>query len=80
MTYHLDMGMVTDKVQKNSASYIIRRTCTTKKSYSLKDADDFITEKLEEGKVLYYYRCIFCNRYHMSKQDHTVNVLDIIGG
>lgn len=80
MIFLMDTGMNTDKVQHKSASFIIRRTCTTKKSYTFKDADDFITEKMEQGIVLYYYKCIFCGRYHISKQDHTVNVLEIIGG
>lgn len=65
---------------KRGGAYTVWRTCTSKKSYSLKQADDFITDKMKEGLILYYYKCVFCNRYHLSKQDHTEYTTEIIGG
>lgn len=65
---------------KSRSAWVILRTCINKKSYSKQTADDYITEKLKEGKILYYYKCQFCGRYHLSKSDHTVNSIKIIGG
>lgn len=62
------------------SAQVILRACVDKRSYSLKQADDFITEKMNEGIILYYYKCIFCGRYHLSKLDHTVYTIEIIGG
>lgn len=68
------------KRPSSRSAYVIVRTCVAKKSYSKQAADDYITEAAKQGKVLYYYKCQFCSRYHLSKHDHTVNSVDIIGG
>lgn len=52
---------------KSYSAYVIQRSCLRKKGYSLKQADDFITKSAKEGKCLLYYKCAFCNQYHLTK-------------
>jgi len=59
---------------------IIERSCTNKKSLSKEEADDIIDRKARRGQVMYYYKCEFCSRFHLTKLDHTVKSITIIGG
>jgi hypothetical protein len=58
----------------------IARTCTDKKSYSLKQADEIIDKYAKRKQLLFYYKCYFCCRYHLSRQIGTVRTMEIIGG
>ena len=63
-----------------STADIIKRTCIDKVSLSKEQADSLIDKKLEQGILLYYYKCQFCSRYHVSKKDSTINIVQVIGG
>lgn len=56
---------------------IINRSCIDKQSLTKEEADKYIDRKARKGIVLYYYKCSFCNRYHISKMDHTINILEV---
>jgi hypothetical protein len=64
----------------NHVTEIILRTCIEKVSLSKEQADNYIDQKLEQGILLYYYKCQFCSRYHVSKQDESFKYLEVIGG
>lgn len=63
-----------------TAREIIFRSCIDKSSLSKADAENAIDHYAKQNKVMYYYRCDFCNRFHISKQSETAKTLQIIGG
>lgn len=63
---------------KDSKSWIIWRTCISKRSLSFKEADDYITKKMNEGVTLYWYKCQFCSRYHISRQADSEHKLEVL--
>lgn len=63
-----------------SASEVILSSCLDKKSFSKKEADGVIDYYAKRKKIMFYYKCDFCNRFHISKQHDTVKKLLIIGG
>lgn len=54
------------KQRKTFPSWLIKRACLSKNSYNLKEADDIIDLKAAQGIILLYYKCAFCNRYHLT--------------
>jgi len=63
-----------------STEWIIRRTCTDKKSYSREEADEIIDKRATRGECIYWYKCQFCMRFHLSRQATAYHRLDIVGG
>ena len=63
-----------------STKEIIEKTCTSKVSMSRKEADETIDRYAKQGRLFYYYKCSFCNRYHISKNYYTVEKVKIIWG
>lgn len=64
----------------NKNEWIIRRMCIEKESLSREEADSVVDKFAKRGIVLYWYRCPFCMRYHMSRQESSIVKMDIIGG
>jgi len=62
----------------NSKAWIIWRTCISKASMSKEEADTYVDRMASKGVVLYWYKCQFCQRYHMSKQESTELKLEVI--
>ena len=48
-------------------SWLINRACLSKQSYSKSQADNMVDFKAAQGIVLLYYKCAFCNSYHLTK-------------
>lgn len=63
-----------------TTEWIIKRMCIDKESLSREEADYIVDKKVRVGIVLYWYRCPFCMRYHMSSQDSAEKKLEVIGG
>ena len=63
-----------------SIEWIIKRTCIDKKSFSREEADDIVDRKAELNQVYYWYKCQFCQRYHLSRQAESENRIEIVGG
>ncbi len=63
-----------------NTEWIIRRTCIDKQSFSLVEAEDIVDRKARLGKLFYWYKCQFCQRYHMSRQDSSEDKIEVIGG
>lgn len=61
-----------------STEWIIKRTCIDKKSFSKEEADDIVDKKAEQGLVFYWYKCQFCQRYHLSRQSEAENKIKIV--
>lgn len=59
---------------------IILRSCLEKKSMSKFEADKVIDYYAARNRIMFYYKCDFCNRYHISKNSETTKSLQIIGG
>lgn len=45
------------------------RTCLRKTKLSKARADCLIDDNAAKGILRYYYRCPYCNAYHLTKQD-----------
>lgn len=45
----------------------ILKACIYKKSMTKKQADSCIDYFAEKGKLMFYYKCSFCNSYHATK-------------
>lgn len=63
-----------------SIAEVINKTCIDKKSLSKKEADETIERYAKQGRLFYYYKCNFCNRYHISKNYNTVDRVKIFKG
>ena len=61
-----------------SIKEIIERTCINKAGMTRKEADETIDRYAKQGRIFYYYKCKFCNRYHISKNYYTVEKVKII--
>ena len=60
--------------------FIIERSCLNKRSYTRKSADDVVDQALKEhNKLFYYYKCQFCNSFHLtSKEPVVVKHLEVV--
>lgn len=59
--------------------FIIERSCLNKKSFNQKQADNAIEAALARGKLFYYYKCQFCNSFHLtSKEPLTYKQLEVV--
>ena len=59
---------------------IILRSCTDKRSLSKAEADNTIDYYAKKQMIMYYYKCDFCNRFHVSKYSESNKTLQILGG
>ena len=57
---------------------IINKTCIEKVAMSEECANKIIDRCGLEGNIMYFYKCKFCKAYHISKQDSTKDVVEII--
>lgn len=48
---------------------IINRSCTNKKAFNLKKADQIVTSYLERKELMFYYKCPICKSYHLTKNE-----------
>lgn len=62
------------------AGEVINRTCIEKINLTKEEADLFIERMALQDRVMYYYKCPFCNSYHASKSAHSIKTITIIGG
>lgn len=60
--------------------YIIERSCLNKANLTEESANNIIDRVLQnEQKLLYYYKCSFCNSFHLTSKEPTGNTkLEII--
>ena len=63
---------------KNFPSWLVNRACLSKKSYTKEGADKFIDLKASQGVVLLYYKCDFCNSYHLTKNKELKETSDFL--
>lgn len=54
---------------KRSIEWHIWKSCLSKKSYKKKNVDDVVDRFLSHGEMRYYYKCNFCNGYHITKNE-----------
>ena len=59
---------------------IIERTCTNKVEMSEEEANQTIERFAQKGRIMYFYRCPFCSRFHVTRQTGTVQHIEVIGG
>ena len=71
--------METMECRMNKAG-IIKKMCIDKRSYALEGANTVVDRFAKEGTVVYYYKCPFCQRYHISQHERSRYYLKIIGG
>lgn len=50
----------------------LNRTCLEKQSYNLSDADSLVDMFASRGKIMFYYKCNLCARYHLTSKEPTV--------
>jgi len=49
--------------------WLIYRSCVDKKSFSKEEADTLVDDFARNGKVIYWYKCELCMRYHITRKD-----------
>lgn len=54
---------------KTATLWKLDRTCLSKKSFSKKDADTSIEYFATQGKLIFYYKCTLCSRYHLTSKE-----------
>lgn len=52
--------------------FVFERSCLRKKSFSRNAADAVVDRFAEKGELIFYYKCQFCNSYHMTKRSDEV--------
>lgn len=52
----------------SDVQYIMNRTCLQKSNLTEERANSIIDHHLKNGKLLYYYKCPFCNSFHLTKK------------
>lgn len=55
--------------QNKAVKFLIERSCLDKKNLSKQEADRVVDWNSSRGKLLYYYKCDFCQSYHMTRQE-----------
>lgn len=56
-----------DTQKHNDVKRFIQRSCLSKKDLTKEKADDIVDRAaMYEGLTLYYYKCNFCNSFHMT--------------
>lgn len=63
-----------------SAEWIVKRSCTNKKSYSKEEAEIIVDMKALKGDCIFWYHCPFCMRYHLSRSPTPTFKLEVLGG
>jgi hypothetical protein len=54
----------------DSEGFAKYRTCERKKKLSKLQADDIIDRiALKEKRLIYYYKCKYCDKYHLTKKE-----------
>jgi hypothetical protein len=49
-------------------NFIYERSCLSKSNLSLERANQLVDYHAKNNNVIYYYKCGFCNSYHLSKK------------
>jgi predicted SprT family Zn-dependent metalloprotease len=68
-------------MQKEDIEYILERACLSKANLNEEAANQIIDKALQKKqKLLYYYRCQFCNSIHLTSQvpDNSRQKLEVI--
>lgn len=60
-------------------AYIIGRSCLRKANLTEEEANALVDHILKtEGRLIYFYKCTFCNSIHLTKSIKTpVNKIDV---
>jgi hypothetical protein len=53
--------------QNNKIMEQIQRGCLTKKNHTVESANRYIDFRLQQGLILYYYKCDLCGSLHITK-------------
>lgn len=48
---------------------LINRACVNKTGLSKEAADRIVDFNAKTGRLLYYYKCIYCSSYHITKNE-----------
>jgi hypothetical protein len=68
-----------EKIQSENIKYIMERSCLSKRSYNQYSADRAIETAATQGRLFYYYKCQFCNSFHLtSKEPVTIKHLEVV--
>jgi predicted restriction endonuclease len=68
-------------MQKEDIEYILERACLRKANLNEETANQIVDKALQkDNKLLYYYRCQFCNSIHLTSQvpDNSRHQLEVI--
>lgn len=59
---------------------LINRSCIEKTGLSKEGADRIVDFNAKNGILLYYYKCVYCSAYHITKNEpyDTNNGIEII--
>jgi len=57
-----------DTQKHNNVEWFIQRSCLNKKSLSLQKANEVVDKAVNQGLMLYYYKCRFCSSFHMTSK------------
>lgn len=52
--------------------FVFERSCLNKKSFSREAADAVVDRFAEKGELIFYYKCQFCNSFHMTRRSDEV--------
>lgn len=52
--------------------FIFEKSCLNKKSFSREAADSVVDRFAQRGELIFYYKCQFCNSYHLTSKSGKV--------
>lgn len=54
-------------IHPNTVKHIMERACLRKKNLSEEQANQIVDRNMKQGKLIYFYKCQYCNSHHMTK-------------
>lgn len=45
---------------------LLFNSCKRKRKLSEKEANDAVDYYIEQNEMMYFYKCLFCNKYHLT--------------
>lgn len=59
----MDLVNITDRKLKK----LMNRACLRKKNFTFEKANKLVDRKMALGELIYFYKCVFCGSYHMTR-------------